>query len=508
MDLLKQIAVRIAAAETPKEVIEVVLATFAEVLHYNTAVVFFFDASLTNLNIFRTSGMKAGVERYVMDVIPKRAREFLALMEASGMQPVVWDDTSVEENVFFDTGIFRSLFWLPVVVHKRLIGVIGLAWEKAHGFDKRYLPVFSILGNLLGGELQKLQQSFRTIDAQRERITALEEELTKHSYRENYSRSVVGHDPKMKAVYGTVAAIADVDVNVLIEGETGTGKELIADDIHFLSHRREGPLVKVNCGALSETLLESELFGHVKGSFTGAYRDRLGRFEMAHRGTLFLDEIGEMSLNMQVKLLRVLQEGRFERVGESNPRESDVRVICATNRNLPEAIDAGSFRKDLYYRLNVISIRVPPLRERMSDIPLLLEFFVAKYNRRYHMDVEGVSRQVLDKCYGYGWPGNIRELEHVIERAVVTYKMGIVEDIDVPGRECAAAPAGDVSRETRFGEAKRQVIAAFEREFILRLLAGNNGSIVRSAREAGLNRKNFSLKMKKYGIAPPPVPGR
>ncbi|MBN1613119.1 MAG: sigma-54-dependent Fis family transcriptional regulator [Deltaproteobacteria bacterium] len=502
LQLLRNIALEIAAAETPREVIEVVLDTFEKTLRFNNAAVIFFDESMTNLNVFRTRGMSERVHRFVMEKIPAFTKEFLQLIEKNHLQPVIWDDVAVEKDVFYDTGIFKTLFWLPVIVHKRPIGIMGFAWEKPNSFDRDYLETCSILGNLLGGELQKLQHSLRTIRDQEQRISALEEELQKRAYVESAAARVIGGDPKMKAIYGTVMAIADTDVNVLIEGETGTGKEMIADDIHYLSHRKQGPLVKVNCGALSETLLESELFGHVKGAFTGAYRDRLGRFEMARGGTLFLDEIGEMSLNMQVKLLRVLQGGAFERLGDSRPLQADARILCATNKDLRGAVSVGTFRKDLYYRLNVISIAVPPLRERMGDIPLFLNFFIDKYNRRYGMDVKGVSRKVIDKCYAFNWTGNVRELENVIERAVVTYKTGVIDDIDIAAEGFGEKPGFDPTRGgENFFESRRRVVADFEKEYLASILRKNRGSIVKSAREAGLNRKNFYLKMKKYSLS-------
>ena len=502
LQLLKNIALQIAAAETPKAVIEVVLDTFEKTLRFNNAAIIFFDEAMTNLNVFRTRGMNERVHRFVMEKIPTFTKEFLQLIEKNHLQPVIWDDAAVDKDVFYDTGIFKTLFWLPVIVHKRPIGIMGFAWEKPNSFDRGYVETFSILGNLLGGELQKLQHNIRMIRDQEQRITALEEELKKRAYFEKNAARVIGDDPKMKAIYGTIMAIADTDVNVLIEGETGTGKELIADDLHYLSHRKQGPFVKVNCGALSETLLESELFGHVKGACTGAYRDRLGRFEMARRGTLFLDEIGEMSLNMQVKLLRVLQGGTFERVGDGLPIQTDVRIICATNKDLREAVSAGAFRKDLYYRLNVISIPVPPLRERMGDIPLFLNFFIDKYNRRYGMDVKGVSRKVIDKCYAFNWPGNVRELENVMERAVVTYKTGVIDDIDIAATGFGERNGSAATRDgMNFFEGRKKLITDFEKEYIASLLRKNRGSVVKSAREAGLNRKNFYLKMKKYNLS-------
>jgi len=231
--------------------------------------------------------------------------------------------------------------------------------------------------------------------------------------------NLIGQSKSIQQVLVTAATAAKSNASILISGETGTGKELVANVIHYNSPRSKGPLVKVNCGALPETLLESELFGHVKGAFTGATQNRKGRFELADRGTLFLDEVSEMSPRLQVKLLRVLQENEFEPVGGTQTIRVDVRVVAATNTDLKEAIRQSRFRQDLYYRLNVVPIHLPPLRERREDIPMLVDHFLEKYNRENGKTVTKISREVLDHLLRYSWPGNVRELENCIEHAVV-----------------------------------------------------------------------------------------
>lgn len=237
---------------------------------------------------------------------------------------------------------------------------------------------------------------------------------------------IIGNSPVMQEVYKTIGLVAASDATVLITGETGTGKELVAETIHYNSTFSQGPLVKVNCAALPETLLESELFGHEKGSFTGADRQRKGRFELAHKGTIFLDEIGEMTLGTQRKLLRVLQEREFERVGGSSTIKVDTRVIAATNKKLEEEVAAGKFREDLFYRLNVIHIHLPPLRERKEDIPLLVDYFLQKH--RYHKDgpPASISEEAIKVLMEHDWPGNVRELENTIERAVILAQGGVI----------------------------------------------------------------------------------
>jgi formate hydrogenlyase transcriptional activator len=279
---------------------------------------------------------------------------------------------------------------------------------------------------------------------ERENVYLREEILGEHNFEE-----IVGSSPELTGVLHTIDRVAPTDTTVLILGETGTGKELIARAIHSRSPRHKHPLVKVNCGAIAAGLIESELFGHVKGAFTGAFERRTGRFELADKGTIFLDEIGELPLDMQVKLLRVLQEQEFEPVGSSRTVKVDVRVIAATNRVLEDEVAAGRFRADLYYRLNVLPIRVPPLRERQSDIPQLVMFFIQRHAKRIGRTVEGVSRESMDRLTRYGWPGNVRELENVIERALVLSRGGVLDigrDFlpSLPSAPLPARPAGQV----------------------------------------------------------------
>jgi len=257
----------------------------------------------------------------------------------------------------------------------------------------------------------------------------------RQALREKASFSkIIGNSPAFEKVIDLITKVAPTRSTVLLTGESGTGKEIIAEAIHFASPRGEGPLLKMNCGALTETLLESELFGHEKGAFTGAHQQRMGRFEMANGGTLFLDEIGEMSLGMQVKLLRVLQDGFFERVGSSRTIQVDVRIIAATNRDLEQEVKEGRFRQDLFYRLNVIAIEIPPIRERVEDIPLLAAHFLNKFTELNNKKINGFSSDVHLVLRNYSWPGNVRELENVVERAVSLCQTQTIELSDLPTR--------------------------------------------------------------------------
>jgi PAS domain S-box-containing protein len=259
-------------------------------------------------------------------------------------------------------------------------------------------------------------------------IRDLERELRERHQFQN----IIGRSKKMQDIYRLLEDLADLDTTVLISGESGTGKELVARALHYSGRRAFKPFVTVNCSALAESLLESELFGHVKGAFTGAIKDKEGRFQAANGGTIFLDEIGDISPLIQLKLLRVLQEKVFERVGESVPRKVDVRVIASTNKDLKEKVKKGEFREDLYYRLKVVEIYLPPLRERLEDIPLLVEHFINFFNQRFKKKIEGISNEVLNKFMNYLWPGNIRELEHVIEHAFVLCHGRVITNDHLP----------------------------------------------------------------------------
>lgn len=244
--------------------------------------------------------------------------------------------------------------------------------------------------------------------------------------------NIIGESPKIKKIYEIISNVSNTEANILVQGETGTGKELVARAIHYNSARKDYPFVKVDCAALAETLLESELFGHEKGAFTGATKDRIGRFRTADHGTIFLDEIGNIPLSVQAKLLRVLQDSEFEAVGSDELIRVDVRIIAATNANLEEHVEKGLFRRDLFYRLNVIRIFLPPLRERVDDVPLLAAYFLSIHSKKNRKTVEGISREALNKLVSYTWPGNIRELENVIERAVILCRGTMIEPVDIP----------------------------------------------------------------------------
>src|SRR3982750_173917 len=310
---------------------------------------------------------------------------------------------------------------------------------------------------------------------------------------------IVGNSPAMQEVYKTVGKVAKSDATVLITGESGTGKELVAEALHYNSTRRSGPLVKVSCAALPETLLEAELFGHEKGSFTGAMATRKGRFELADKGTIFLDEIGEMSLATQTKLLRVLQERKIERVGSSIPIKVDIRIICATNKDLQRQVEQQKFRDDLFYRLNVINIHMPPLRDRKEDIPALVEHFLAKHRYSATAQPAAIIEEALKRLMEYDWPGNVRELENVVERAVVLSRGQIITSRELPfgDHEAEHDEDEDVSAEKSFF---KKSVSQFEKDLIMKALRDANGNRSKAAEMLGIYRRLLYAKIKEYGL--------
>ena len=329
-------------------------------------------------------------------------------------------------------------------------------------------------------------------------------QLKKQLHKRYGFANIVGNSEAITQVFELIKKVADTDSTVLVLGESGTGKELINRAIHYNSLRREGPLIPVNCAAIPEELLESELFGHERGAFTHAIRTRIGRFEQANGGTIFLDEIADMSPSLQVKILRVLQDRSFERIGGLKTIKVDIRVIAATNQNLEEMVRRSRFREDLYYRLNVIPIRVPPLRDRVADIPLLVQHFLHEFSRKKKKPIKRLSPQVMDLLLRHPWPGNIRELENLIERLVILSEGEEVQASELPERFRAKpqAPSGKPQEISDQGIHLTAAVQEFERDLILKALDKSNWVKSRAAQLLHLNRTTLLEKMKKQNILP------
>ncbi len=346
--------------------------------------------------------------------------------------------------------------------------------------------------------------SLQVKNAVERRRLSRELENLRHEVEERYQfGNILGRNPRMQDIFQLIRTVAETDATVLIQGESGTGKELIARAIHYNSRRKDRPFVVVSCSALPETLLESELFGHEKGAFTGAIRQRIGRFEMADGGTVFLDEIGEMSMPVQMKLLRVLQEREVERVGGDHAVKVDVRVIAATHKDLHRAMSERLFREDLFYRLNVVPVKLPPLRERLDDVPLLAVHFLKKYGEKNQKRITSISPQALAALTHYSYPGNVRELENIIERAVIMEKRDTLSRIDLkhPGTTGKFDMPHSVESDIQpFRKTKTELIERFEKEYFTQLLKLHGGNMSRASRHAGINIKNFHEKMARYGL--------
>ncbi len=388
-----------------------------------------------------------------------------------------------------------------------------------HFFDQSCAPIFDKDGLIQGvlsiskdvtkrvnKEIQ-YQESQKMLKELTQKLEVKEDKIKRlqTTLRERYRfHNLIGKSYLMQNIYNLIDRVSQTDSTILITGETGTGKELVARAIHYNSLRKDRDMVAVNCAALPETLLESELFGHVKGSFTGAIRDKKGKFELADKGTIFLDEIGELSTLTQVKLLRALQEREIERVGGEKSIKVDIRIIAATNQDLLVLIEKGKFRKDLFYRLNIIAIRLPSLKERADDIPLLVEHFIEKFNNRFNKNISGISSSVLKKLMSYSWPGNIRELEGVIEKAV------LLEDYDTIGNielstghseepHLLPSPLNSRSDIPSYDEMQEH-LDNIEKEYFIKAFEKHKGRISDIAEFTGLNRRTILNKMKKFSI--------
>ena len=370
-----------------------------------------------------------------------------------------------------------------------------------------YAEVDQAVAAMKKGALDHIQKPFDNKDVKRAVARGLERRSLIQNIRRLESElgsawgNIIGKSKEMENVFALMKRVADTPTTVLVCGESGTGKELIARALHRASSRSGSPFVSINCGAIPENLLESELFGHEKGAFTGAVGLKQGKFEFADRGTLFLDEVGEMSLSLQVKLLRVLQEHEFQRVGGNKDVQVDVRIIAATNKDLQEEVASGRFRSDLFFRLNVVRIDVPPLRERKADIPVLVAHFVSKFRERLGRSVRDVDPEVVDALYRYGWPGNVRELENVIERAVVLCRGGAITPDDLPA-EIRGALAGAANLDTLISLEKglSETLDAVEEQMIRDALKKSDNIQAQAAKILGVSRSNLQYKMKKYGL--------
>ncbi len=414
-------------------------------------------------------------------------------------RPIVVPQVS-KEPVFLNRAAKRpellkeelSFICVPILLNRRAVGAIGvdLRFNPDRDYD-RYVKFLGIVSSSIA-QAVKIQ---RLVEEDRKRLvdenTHLRQEL-----KERYDFStIIGTSGPVRQMYEQMAQVAATNTTVLIRGESGTGKELVAHSIHYNSPRANKPFIKVSCGALPDSLIESELFGYERGAFTGAEQRKKGRFEMAEGGTLFLDEIGDINLNTQVKLLRVLQEREFERLGSTDTVKVNVRLLTATNKDMERAIAAGTFREDLYYRLNVFAIFVPPLRERKADLLLLVDHFLEKFSREHRKSIKRISTPAIDMLMSYHWPGNVRELENTLERAVLTSDGQVIHGHHLPPSLQTAEASGTINRVSL-----SDAVAGFEKDLIQDALKSSRGNRAKAARLLDTTERVLNYKVRKYGI--------
>jgi Nif-specific regulatory protein len=385
-----------------------------------------------------------------------------------------------------------SFICVPIKKGNQVIGALSADRPYEKGYPlKDGEQVLSVVAAMIAQHVINLETIRREKELMRDENKRLRDEL-ENKYR---ITNIIGNSNKMREVYQMISQVCKSNATVLVRGESGTGKELVANSVHYNSNRAKGPFVKVNCAAIPANLIESELFGHEKGAFTGAIKQKLGKFELAHKGTIFLDEIGSIGLDVQANLLRVLQEKEFERVGGQKTHKVDVRFVAATNKNLEQAVEDGTFRGDLYYRLNVFPIYLPPLRERKTDILLLSDFFLEKYSKENNKEIKRFSTPAIDMLMEYHWPGNVRELENCIERSVLLCDGGVVHSYHLPPTLQTGAES-DTLPELSMEEA----VANLEKEMIIDALKNTRGNITTAAQILKTTVRKFAYKAKKYGV--------
>ncbi|MBU0721058.1 sigma 54-interacting transcriptional regulator [bacterium] len=447
-------------------------------------------------------------------------------LAAKSAEPVVIENIHNNINYLNKIGTLNtksiSYVAVPIIQDDGVIGVLSANIDESSVIDfDNIVHMLTIVGSLFGGTLA-IQKKFAK---EKENLTELKTYYKDQAQSEYKFENIIGKSSKMQLVFSMLETVSPSDATILVRGETGTGKELIATAVHNLSNRKNGPLIKLNCAAISETLLESELFGHEKGAFTDAKETRKGRFELADGGTLFLDEIGDITPSLQVKLLRILQEQEFERVGGTKTIKTNVRLVAATNRNLEEMVKKGEFREDLFYRLNVIPLNLPPLRERYEDVKLLIEYYLNKFIKEHKKNMS-FSKQALEILLDYPWPGNIRELQNTMERIVLICPNGIIEPamlnhvlpfnyqkMHMPVEEKQVEhriqnethlPKQEHSHLSDTNEGVKKLtkdsLQEMEKESILQALLDCRGIKTKAATQLGMTARQISYKIKKYDI--------
>ena len=479
-----------------KEAMSRVLAMLARHHKMIRGAVMLLDQDTNGLRVFASHGLDEDGARSVKyqmgeGITGRVAQTGKAIVVPQiSREPMFFDRLGARKKALKEQEL--SFICVPVLINRKPVGVLWVDLRyKADRDYERATRFLSIIATMIAQAIKV----GHLIEADKQRL--LDENIhLKQELRERYDFShIIGNSGPLRQVYEQVTQVARTNTTVLLRGESGTGKELIAHAIHYNSLRASKPFVKVSCAALPETLIESELFGYEKGAFTGAQGRKKGRFELAEAGTLFLDEIGDLNVSTQIKLLRVLQEREFERLGGTETVRVNVRLIAATNKDMEEAIAKGQFREDLYYRLNVFAIFMPPLRERKSDVLLLADHFLEKYAREHSKSIKRISTPAIDMLASYHWPGNVRELENIIERAVLVCETNVIHGHHLPPTLQTAEGSGTVTRLSL-----ESSIEAFERDIIMDALKTTRGNRKRAAKLLDTTERVIGYKVRKYAI--------
>jgi formate hydrogenlyase transcriptional activator len=499
MRLLQELTSQVTANLGLREVVRAVMKNTCRMLHSDGAIFLLRDQDSGELQVYALDLPPDAATLREGTIIPFEGTVAGRVFQSGK----VWAGTVQEARTLspgFDPMLSRAGFRvgckLPILSRNRVIGALALGRSEGGLYAQDELEILERVSNHIAIAVENALafEEIKTLKARLAREEVIVDEETRHEDRFD---EIVGKSAALRRVLQHVETVAPTDSTVLICGETGTGKELIASAIHNLSSRKGNAFVKLNCAAIPTGLLESELFGHEKGAFTGAVAQRVGRFELAHRGSVFLDEVGEIPLELQTKLLRVLQEREFERLGSTRTIRTDARLIAATNRDLSEMVVQGDFRSDLFYRLNVFPVRVPSLRERPEDIPMLVRHFVQQFARRMNKEIETIPSETMMALTRYQWPGNIRELQNLIERAVIL-SSGPVLRVPLQDLVSRALPGSEKSQPQTLEEAERAHILSALKDTKW-VISGPHGAAVR----LGMNRSTVQFRMKKLGIVRP-----
>lgn len=498
LPLLFDISCRLNAVLNIKEDLDSVLQSIAQYLNADRVIITILNRENSNIFIERGFGIsKEAKSRGIYKVGEGVIGRVVKSGEPLVIPKILKDSTylnKTKSKLLTSDRRHISFVCVPVKIENDITGTLSvdLIYNEKEQFDET-VRLLSIIGSMIAQYVRVRQDRLEELERLKEENIKLHIELKERFFPKN----MVGNSGKMVEVYKLVERVAPTNATVLIRGESGVGKELIADAIHYNSSRAEGPFIKVNCSALPESLIESELFGHERGAFTGADKERKGRFELATGGTIFLDEIGDLPASTQVKLLRVIQEKEFERLGSSKTIQSDVRIIAATNRDLEKHIEKETFREDLFYRLNVFPVYIPPLRERINDIPTMVNHFIQKTNKENGTKIKRISSSAIDMLMVYHWPGNVRELENCIERSSIMSTDDVIRANNLPPTLQTATSSG-----TEIKGTLDTMMERVEKQLIIETLLQTAGNLTKAASQLGITERIMGLRIKTYEIDP------